>query len=85
MPRKISNGNENVKLVEFNITREAYEELEKIMIQTGSLTVSEVIRDSLKLYTWAMRMSNFGHSLFSVPRNGKGKKYEVVLPYPMNN
>ena len=79
MPRKNSNGDKNVKLVQFKVSRKTYEELERIKEDTGSLTVSEVIRDSLKLYTWAMGMRKNGHSLFSVPENGEGKKFEVIL------
>jgi len=71
-----------VKLVQFKLSKKAYKDLEKLREETGSLTISEAIRDSIQLYTWAVDKQKRGYSLFCLPENEKDKNFEVVLPLP---
>lgn len=78
----IKNNKEKSKprLIQFKVSPETYDELERMRIESGSLTMSEIIRASLKLYSWAFEKKKIGYTFFSMPEDGNGVKYEVIIP-----
>jgi len=79
-PAKNNSKKSGVRLVQFKMRGKAHEDLEKARDATGSLTLSETIRDAIKLYTWVIEKRAQGYTLFCLPEDGKEEKYEVVLP-----
>lgn len=73
---------ESVKLIQFKVTNKVFKELLKTKKDTGSLSISELIRDSIKLYQWAIDMKKEGYTLYSIPDSGDGNKFKIVLPIP---
>ncbi len=71
---------EKIHLVQFKLSEKAFNDLIELKKETGNLTISEVVRDAIKLLRWAVEMRGQGYTLFALPDNEKGKKFEVVLP-----
>ncbi|RMF58247.1 MAG: hypothetical protein D6748_09250 [Calditrichaeota bacterium] len=76
-----SSRGSDVKLVQFKLTEQAYNDLNRLREDTGSISLSEVIRDSLYLYQWAIEMKKKGYSVYCLSDDDEAKKYEVVMPF----
>ena len=73
------------KLIQFKVSNRTYDELQKLASETESSSLSETIRDSLKLYKWIIEMKKNGYKIFTMSEDGSGNNYEVVLPLLNSN
>ena len=80
MNKRSSKTDSNIKLVQFKLSEKAHNELEELKVETGSLTLSEVIRDSIKLYKQTVELKKKGYSFICFPDDDNSPKYEVVIP-----
>lgn len=78
---KTDSKGSDIKLVQFKLTEQAYDNLNRLREDTGSISLSEVIRDSLYLYQWAIEMKKNGYSVYCLSDDDDAKKYEVVMPF----
>ena len=58
------------KKLQFDFSDEAVKRLDKLVTQTDSASRAEVLRNSLKLYEYAIRMMNEGYTL-NFDKDGK--------------
>lgn len=66
--------------IQFKLTESAHAELEKLKTITGSSSYTEVLKDALAFYRWALAQKQKGERIFSIPENQDTVGTEVILP-----
>jgi len=66
------------KRLNFTLPEDAYDDLKKLSNENG-LTVSEIMREAIRIYKWAKMESGKGHVIISKSNNDKGAETRVIL------
>jgi len=66
------------KRLNFTLPKDAYDELKELSNENG-LTVSEIMREAIRIYKWAKIESGKGHVIISKTNDEKGVETRVIL------
>jgi len=66
------------KRLNFTIPKDSYEALKELSTKSG-LTVSEIMREAIRIYKWAKIESGKGNVIISKTDDDKGLETRVIL------
>ena len=72
---------DNLRLVQLKLTHKAFDELSRLKEDTNAMSLTEVIRNSLAFYRWAIDQKINGGSILSKPKDNYEEIIEVVFPF----
>ena len=66
------------KRLNFTLPEDTYDDLKELSNENG-LTVSEIMREAIRIYKWAKVESGKGHVIISKSDDDKGLETRVIL------
>jgi hypothetical protein len=66
--------------IQIKFTESAHSELEKLKNSTGASSYTELFKNALALFRWAVEQKQSGNRIISISDDQNAKGIEVILP-----